>query len=464
MGLQPVWNLSTLGASPDPMREFPGLIHAARLHSRILVMLVILSAGLLVYTMTRAVAAGAFAVTLLSGSSGLLFHGLLTRPELLCVCFGNLLALLCTCRALRSRSLGRNHLWLFAAGICVGCAALEKLPGMTYLALCAAWCWAATLPGEAGDVAPALPDCPRNLASAWLPALASLAVLALLHHLQVVYKDLDGVAVLRVRVAAVIVALLPLLTLTEGRNRVGAFLLRRNREVALLGAGFLSALPLAYLAVRLVMDDAAASSYLARVTSLVFNPGPYMKIFLAVRPQVTHEFLRFLRETPFLFAGTTVLVVGIGLMRPPPLRLKAAMALLLLAAFGIVLVMCRRQFTAQYSVFPQVPLLMVWALALDAVTPRWRGGQAGANLPWAAPVALVAASALAATAYFRVEPKYTGYQDDARLPVTEFVVTFLYDHDVHPKAYRQVMREHYPSREDFRMRLDRYLADPANRY
>ncbi|MDP2138461.1 MAG: hypothetical protein Q8J74_11485, partial [Candidatus Didemnitutus sp.] len=53
LGLLPVWNLHQFGASPDPLHEIPALIRIARIHSRILVILLILAAAGLIHVVTR---------------------------------------------------------------------------------------------------------------------------------------------------------------------------------------------------------------------------------------------------------------------------------------------------------------------------------------------------------------------------------------------------------------------------
>ena len=68
------------------------------------------------------------------------------------------------------------------------------------------------------------------------------------------------------------------------------------------------------------------------------------------------------------------------------------------------------------------------------------------------------------TVYPRLQRKYTTYQNDATLPVNDLSLTFLFDHDAHTLAYRKIMQEHYGGREQFAQTLERFLADPANRY
>ena len=67
------------------------------------------------------------------------------------------------------------------------------------------------------------------------------------------------------------------------------------------------------------------------------------------------------------------------------------------------------------------------------------------------------------TAYWRVAPKYGVYASGTGLPVNQLSVTFLFDHNAHPKEYREIMHERYGARDDFIAALERYLADPNHR-
>jgi len=76
----------------------------------------------------------------------------------------------------------------------------------------------------------------------------------------------------------------------------------------------------------------------------------------------------------------------------------------------------------------------------------------------------VIAAAFLLTAQRRTHLKYAGYQDDAALPVNDFSLTFLFDHDAHTATYLRIMRQHYSDREQFTRTLEKYLSDPKNRY
>ena len=75
-----------------------------------------------------------------------------------------------------------------------------------------------------------------------------------------------------------------------------------------------------------------------------------------------------------------------------------------------------------------------------------------------------AVAAFLLTAHRRTWLKYEGYQDDAMLPLNNFALTFLYDHDAHNSTYLRIMREHYGNREQFARAVEAYLANPDNRY
>ncbi len=465
VGQLPVWNLKKFGASADPLREIPALIRVGRTHSRILVMGFIIAAAALAYSVSRSFTVACLTVILLAGSSGLLFHGLLTRPELLCVGFGNVLALLCTwCGTLPAPWL-RQHLWLLLAGFFCGLAALAKLPGVCYLALSYGWCWLAALTADKTAPVPIILGAEED--GFWrglLPAAATGGTLWLLFQLSAFQDDeLGAVAVGRLRFAAVAIGVLPLLALWPGRRPTWRFVLARSRELTLLGAGALAAFPVGYLLLRSTMPEPAALDYIARTLRLLADPAAMMKIH-AANQQVGEAFLTFVRRDAFLFLATPALVISLAFVPRVPPRLKAFLVLLLAGGVGLTLLLSKRHFAAQYSLFAQVPFLLVWALGLHQLA----GWAAQAWGPWLRRLALVvvigAGAAFLLTAHRRTWLKYEGYQDDAMLPLNNFSLTFLFDHDAHTATYLKIMREHYGNREQFARALEDYLANPDNRY
>ena len=83
---------------------------------------------------------------------------------------------------------------------------------------------------------------------------------------------------------------------------------------------------------------------------------------------------------------------------------------------------------------------------------------------WAAPAVIAGATVLLATQVSAWRRKQGPTVRRTKPPLTPLTLTFLYDHDAHPLRYRQIMQEHYPTREQFTDALERYLADPAHRY
>ena len=145
LGILPVWNFRKLNMSQEPLREVRTLVHIGRLHSRVLAILIILAGASLTCVVTGSLETSCMAVIMLSGSSGLLFHGLITRPDLLCTGFGAILGLVCVWQATTGQAGFGTYIWLFLAGLLAGLAALSKLPGLYYLATCLLWCWLAAL-------------------------------------------------------------------------------------------------------------------------------------------------------------------------------------------------------------------------------------------------------------------------------------------------------------------------------
>ena len=465
LGLLPVWNVKKFSASADPLREIPALIHVERVHSRILVMALILSAAWLIYSVTRELESACFTVVLLCGSSGLLFHGLLTRPELLCVGFGNILALHCAWRSTTAQTLLKRHAWLFLAGLFCGLSAFDKLPGMCYLALCYGWCWAAVLTAPASTPEPAPDPGNGNFWTGLLPAAAGLSILGLLFMLTSHHDALGSVVIQRLRVAAVAVAVAPMLSLCPWSGRRWRFLHERGHELVVLVAGALAAIPVTFLFLGSLMTAASASDYLTGTLHFLVNPAPTLKYLLATEPDFGREFMRFFKETPLLYVSATLMAVVTCLLRPVPLRLKTFSVLLLAVAYGMVILMSRRQFFHHYSIFPTVPLVLVCSLGAFGLKTWWQAQpvpeQGG---PWIGPLFFTAAFAIMIASFFQVQGTYAHNQDDADLPVRDLTLTFLFDHDVHTRAYLHTMEQHYGNREQFARALDRYLADPSNRY
>ena len=463
LGGLPVWNFRKLNMSQEPFQEVRTLVHLERAHSRSLVVLFILAGAGLIYAVTRSPETSSLAVILLSGSSGLLFHGLIARPDLLCMGFGAVLAAICAWQATSVRPGFGAVLWLFLAGLFAGLAALSKLPGLFYVATCFLWCCFAALTSDAsGGTSRSNPAGP-GFWTGLLPMISGLAALWLLKRLVLLPDGLTPEAVLRLRVAAVAAIVLPLAGTLQPRHRLGDFLLGRIRELAVIVGGALAALSLGYGLLGAVMSGSSALRYLSGVTQVVADPGQLMRGFLSARPEVGRQFLLFARDTPFLLAASVAAVVALCVVRSGRGRLRAFIVFLVVNALGMALLLSRRGFLDQFGVYVQVPLLLAWPLGLFAlgVWPDHAARRPPAH--WAVPLALTAAVVILLSVYFRVQPRYEAYQSDATLPVNDLTLTFLYDHDAHPRPYVQVMSDHYGNRQQFAHALERYLADPAHR-
>lgn len=462
-GLLPVWTLKRFARSPDPLHEFARLVQVGREHSRLLVILFILFTAGFVGQVTRRFDFACFTVALLCGSSGLLFHGLLTRPELLCAGFGGVLAFHCAWLATATTRSTARALWLVLAGVCVGLAVLSKLPAWFYLALLGLWCCLAPLLPLPGGTAPPAAQAHRG----WTIAVcvtAGLATLALLFALGRGQNLPDLVAAARLRTLAVVVALLPILALAGARGPVARYLVERLIDLALLFAGMIAACTGWFVVLRTTLPPEAAAAGMAKILNTVFHPDPLVRLFTL--PGEDHRFreiLRFVMETPALFAATVVLAVGLAFFRPAPARQRALVFFLLVQGLGMTALMSQREFLAQYSIFAQVPLLLAWAIGLAALHERWLRCAPASEQRWPVALATTAAFILVLTAPLELRSKYRGYQKDAALPVNELTVTYLYDHDAHPPAYLAALKARYPTRDEFVSKLNQFLADPANR-
>lgn len=451
LGWLPVANLDQLAATSDPVRALPPLVRAGCTQQTLLVLLTILAGAGLVYSLTREFDAAIMAIILLSGSAGLLFQGLLIRPELLCVALGNIGSLWCANRATRAKDASRRHLWIFAAGLLVGCSTLEKLPGLLFSLPCLAWCLLHPLKarGDAG----------RRDWTPILPTVAGIGVLLLLHALMNSPGKLVDDAVNRLRYFAFAGALLPLLRHPGLTTDWRAVVRGGIRDAAMLGGGILLVLPLTYLLLRATLSPANTLLYLTGVLNFLAAPTPYMAQ-LAPAENLGAEILRSLQETPLLFAVGLALPVMAVVMRGAPRHLRLMSSLLVGVGIGFVLVLSRRHFSDQYSIFAQVPLLLALPLAFSGLLRPGTGTCASGDRHWLIVPALVAAFVLCLGVYIRLQPKHYYFQDDIRLPVSELTLTFLFDHDAHPARYRQLMQDHYQDRVGFRRHLDHYLEDP----
>ena len=388
------------------------------------------------------------------------FQGLLIRPELLCVGFGNVLALWCVWRGTNSASWTRNHLWLLLAGFLVGLATLEKLPGVSYLGLCYGWCWLAAL---STPHQPKAESTPPPFWGSLLPAAGGAAVFVLLLQLREFHETLGPVVTTRLRLAGLAVALFPLLGLWSRPWPRCGFVQERARELLLLGGGFLASLLVAYLLVRVVMSHAHAADYFSSALSFVIDPAPHMRDLLDTKAETGGLFAAFVNRGPVPLVAATAVALALIFVRAVQLRLTAFVALLWVGAVGMIVIMSKRHYSAQYDVLSQVPLLLALSIGLSTLATVSFGRPWIKVRAWVVPSIVTMAFALVLTSSSRLRPIYYHYQNDVD-PLNPFTLTFLFDHDAHPAAYLKMMREHYGDRAQFAAALEHYLADPAHRY
>lgn len=462
-GLLPVWTLKRFARSPEPLAGFARLVQVGREHSRVLVILFILVTAGFVGQVAGRFDFACFTVVLLCGSSGLLFHGLLSRPELLCAGFGGVLGLHCAWLASSATRSTVRTFWLLLAGACAGLALLSKLPGWFYLVNLGLWCGLAPLLPPAGGAGTPTPPVHRGW-TIGVCVTAGLGTLGLLLALGRGETLPDPVAAARLRTLAVAVALLPILVLAGARGPVARYLVERLLDLAVLFAGVIAVCTGWFGLLRTTLPYEAAAAYTTKILNTVFHPDPLVRLF--THPGEGHrarEALRFMLETPALFATTVVLAVGLAFFRAAPARRRALVLMLLFQGLGMTALMSQRQFLDQYSIFAQVPLLLAWAFGLAALHDWWLRRAPAAEQRWPVALSTAAAFILVLTAPVDLRSKYHGYQEDAALPVSELTVTYLYDHDAHPPAYLAALRGRYPTRSEFAAELNFFLANPVNR-
>lgn len=464
VGLLPVWTVKRFARSSEPLRDFSRFVHAGRVHSRLLVIVFILLSGVFVRSVTGKFDTACLAVVLLCGSSGLLFHGLLLRPELLCAAFGGVLTMQFAWLATTTPRANRRALWLAAAGVCGGLSLLSKMPAVFYIALAYAWCWVTPWLGHPGEE----PEPAKRSGRVWASALclaAGVATLLLLAWAGTQRAWVDDATLARLRALATVTALVPLAALLPGDRPLRRYLFDRATDGALLLAGLLLSFVAWFGLLRLILPTDAAIGYMGRILNTVIHPEPLLALFTHVSgTHRTQEALKFVLETPVLIVSTTALAVFVATLRTTPLRLRALVLLLLIQGLGMILTMSKRQFLEQYSVFVQVPLLLIWPLSAAALQAWWRQRYRQPEPRWPFAVGATTALFLGLTMPLALIPKYSGFQNDAERPVRDFTITFFYDHDVHPQPYREAMKKHFPTRQQFAETLNRYLEEPAQRY
>ncbi len=450
LDLLPTWNIPTLGVSVNPLQEIQTLVGIERMHGRILVLLLILCGGTLACAVVPGLESFCFTVALLCSGAGVLYHGLMIKPELLDCGLGLVLALLCLWHATKTRNWRHHHFGLFLAGLCGGFAALAQASGIFHLLVGVAWCWLAAFTSLA--LRPNRPGFRIGL----LP-VASAVILLWFAQEASVMGAITAVTAERLRALSLLAGLLPLLTLWLGAGRLGSFLRERASEFALLCGGALAALAIAYLALRAILPADAALICWSRQLDLLLYPGPFMENLLTAPTGIGLEVIRFVKESPFLYAAASALTLAVCLQRDVPARAKGLIILLLSAALGHTWQLAHLRYVESASVGVQVPLILVCAITVLAAGP-WphRHGRS----PWLAPVILVAATVLLVTAPLRLRVNFPSFRTDDNPVVSAHTLTYLFDHHTHPVAFRQIMQKHYGNREGFERAVHAYLAQP----
>ena len=455
LGMLPAWNIPTLGSSANPVSEMRTLVRLELIHSRMLVILLILGGGAVAWAVVPGLESAGLTVTLLCGAAGLLYHGLIVQPELLGCGLGGVLALLCLWHGTTAPSWRTHHLGLFLAGLGSGIASLAQASGIFYLLMSYAWCWLAAL--TTPSARPGRPGLQIGL----LPAASAILLLWLAQQASATGATTAVVAE-RLRALALLAGLLPMLTLWDGEGRRwGTFLRDRACEFALLGGGALAALVLAYGALLAVLPAEAALVCWAGQLEQLFYPGPFMENLLTAPAGIGRDVIRFVGSSPFLYATSAVLTLILGLQREVPVRTRAFLGLLLVSALGSTWLLVHGRNAESASVGVQVSLLLLCSIALLATGP-WP--HLPGRHPWLFPVILVASAVLLATAPLRlrvIAPRIVAADNPA---VSGYTLTYLFDHHAHPPAFRQMMQARFTDRAGFEQALRKYLADPAHRY
>ena len=460
LGNLPVWSMEEFSASAEPLYEIPPLIRAQRSFSRIVVVGFIIAGGILGYQLSGSLLVGGLTALLFCGSSGLLFHGFITRPELMCVGWGGVIALFCTDRGLQSGARWTSPLWLLFGGLSIGLSYLSKLPGICFLGLAVGWI-ALRSWGAKAD-----PDDSNSEGKCWAGSLILIGVAGALFwlaaHLRVNFESLGQVPMVRLKQASAVLVFLGLVTWWQPVPAKGRAVMARVREMAVLMAGLMAVFPACFVLFRLVMNDASASDYLARTISLVLNPIPFLHT-VATNENWVGTFWQFSRENRGLF-WTALMVGGATLVGTKvPLRERWQIVLLLLIGFGLTLIMSKRHYLHQYNLFSQSMLLLAMGLSFHAWYRSYFTGASRRSLRALLLIVGVSSFLFALGGTSRAFDWYQRYQDDA-LPDNPLTVLFFFSHDAHTRGYLDAMRSRYGDRDQFAQELQDYLADPNNRY
>ena len=447
-----VWNLGVLEAQPNPLAVIPDLIAVGRTHSRILVSAFIVMVGMLIYVLCRSVKAAALGVIVIAGSSGLLFQGLLTRPELLCVFFGQILAFLCMCRGIQAGRRAIGGIWFAATGLGVGFATLDKLPGFLYLLIYGGWVILDSI--TPGRISGETETPPKDY---WLVVWPETFLIVLVGGTMYWFTNLlwsrslgmEPIEVSRlhlVSAALVFGAILIHLPLPGQWRQWWQTSLRR---CLLLVSGAVASLPLLYLLLRLTMSERSASNYICNVLHTVVQPSGVISAY-AGNQHMFAEFGKFMAHDPWLIGMALLGTILMWVLVRRQWAVKLACAVLLLTAFGMAMMMAKRYFVLHYVIFTQVPLLLVVALVVHAAAESGLAGRVGWGRWFWAGISLAACGAIWVNT-IRLEREYATYQG---FEDSSNQVEFIYRNGTLPGAYRLLMRNHYGDEAGFEKSLN----------
>jgi hypothetical protein len=360
LGQLDVWNLGELDAQPNPLTSIPNLISAGREHSRILVSAFIVLVGIVIYVLCRSVKMAALGVIFVAGSSGLMFHGLLVRPELLCTLLGQVLALACIWCGIQAGFRPWGGLWFAAAGLCAGFAILEKLPGLLYLFVYCTWVIVdalvkKTLVDAVGPSRERLPGWQIDLSWIVISVGATVGFILFLGKHSGEIKPFQVTRLLLISGALAGGAFLIYLPLFE---KLGHGLQASLRRSLLLGSGAMVSLPLSYLFLRQTMSRIDASNYLALVVRVIISPNDVIKAY-ASNTSVFSEFIKFISYNPWLLTFAISATILAWIFVKNQYCFKVSCTILLITALGASMMMAKRYWAPQYIIFTQVPTILV---------------------------------------------------------------------------------------------------------
>lgn len=463
LGQLDVWNLGELDAQPNPLTSIPNLISAGREHSRILVSAFIAMVGVVIFVLCRSVKMAALGGIFVAGSSGLMFHGLLVRPELLCTLLGQILALVCIWCGIQTDFRPWGGLWFAAAGLCVGFAILEKLPGLLYLFIYCIWIIGdaliqKTLVNAGGPSSKRLPGWQKDSSCILILVGATMAFILFLGKHSGEIKPFQVTRLLLISGALAGGAFLIHLPLFE---KLGHGLQASLRRSLLLGSGAMISLPLSYLFLYPTMGKIPASDYLAQVVRVIISPTETIKAY-ASNPNVFSEFIKFISYNPWLLAFAISATILAWIFVKGQYHFKVSCTILLITALGASVMMAKRYWAPQYIIFTQVPALLVIILSLHMIyksyvvgwRPRWE------FLFW-----LGAGSTACVWTIMNVQELKTWYPKYQSGYLTEIScqVDMLYSSGIYHHSYLGLMKKHYGDAEGFQNNLRDLLEGNAKR-